>query len=137
MKGLVYLSRYLDQLETAKGPFQSSSQAATCYYQSNHSKVEAIPLSVLPKDTTSKLAGLSSHYPFFMLNVKQESCKYQLLKSFNLTRFTNSLSLAENPCYTFNINHDINLVPYATSKFLKEIQNEGLFRLFQKPLYTK
>jgi len=26
-------------------PFQSSSQAGTYYYQSNHSKVEAIPLS--------------------------------------------------------------------------------------------
>jgi len=35
------------------------SQAATCYYQSNHSKVEAIPLSALPKDITSELAGLS------------------------------------------------------------------------------
>jgi len=43
----------LDQ-ETAKGPFRSSGQAATCYYQSNHSKVEAIPLSALPKDTTSR-----------------------------------------------------------------------------------
>jgi len=37
---------------------------------SNHSKVEAIPLSVLPKDTTSALSGLTSHYPFLMLNVK-------------------------------------------------------------------
>jgi len=34
-----YLSRYLDQ-ETAKWPFRSSSQAATFYYQANHSKVE-------------------------------------------------------------------------------------------------
>jgi len=34
------------------------------YYQSNYSKVEAIPLSALPKDTTSELAGLSSHDPF-------------------------------------------------------------------------
>jgi len=39
----------------------SSSQAATCYYQSNYSKVDAIPLSALPKDTTSELADLSSH----------------------------------------------------------------------------
>jgi len=31
----VYLSRYLGQ-EIAKWPFRSSSQAATCYYQSNH-----------------------------------------------------------------------------------------------------
>jgi len=40
------------------------SQAATCYYQSNLSKVETIPLSALPKDTTSEFAGLSSHYAF-------------------------------------------------------------------------
>jgi len=37
------------------------SQAATCYYQFNHSKVEAIPLSALPKDITSVLAGLFPH----------------------------------------------------------------------------
>jgi len=36
-------------------------------------KVEAIFLSALPKDTTSELAGLFSHYPFLMLNVKQWS----------------------------------------------------------------
>jgi len=29
--------------------------------ESKHSKVEAIPLSALPKDTTSKLAALSPH----------------------------------------------------------------------------
>jgi len=69
----------------AKGPFRFSSQTATCYYQAIHSQVEAIPLSALPKDT-SELAGLSSHYPSFMLNVKQGSCEYQLLKSFGLTR---------------------------------------------------
>jgi len=65
-KLLIYLSTYLDQ-ETAKGSFRSSSQAATCYpyyYQSNHSKVEAISLSALPKDTASELAGLASPYPF-------------------------------------------------------------------------
>jgi len=39
--------RYLDQ-ETAKKSFWFSNQAATCYYQSNHSKIEAIPLSALP-----------------------------------------------------------------------------------------
>jgi len=58
-----------------------SSQAATCYYQSNYSKVQAIPRSALPKDTTSELVGLSSHNPFLMLNIKQGSCEYQLLKS--------------------------------------------------------
>jgi len=59
----IYLSKYLDQ-ETAKRPFRSSSRAATYYYQSNHLKIEAIPLNALPKDTTSELAGLSSHYHF-------------------------------------------------------------------------
>jgi len=82
---LIYLSRHLDQ-ETAKVPLRYSSQAVTCYYQSNHSKVEAIQLSALPKDTIRKFAGLSSHCPFSMLNVKQGSCKYQVLKCFGLTR---------------------------------------------------
>jgi len=57
---LIYLSEYLD-LETVNWPFRSSSQAATCYYQSNHSKVEAIPLSALHNDTASELAGLSPY----------------------------------------------------------------------------
>jgi len=35
---LIYLASCLGQ-ETAKWPMRSSSQAATCYYQSNHSKV--------------------------------------------------------------------------------------------------
>jgi len=47
-------------MERAKGTF--SNQAA-CYYQSNHSKVEAIPLTALPKNTTSKLSDFSPHYP--------------------------------------------------------------------------
>jgi len=42
-------------------------------YQSNHSKVDAISLSTLPKDTKSELASLSSHYPILMLNVKSEA----------------------------------------------------------------
>jgi len=85
--GLIYLTRYLDQ-EIAKWPLQSSSQAATRYYQSNHSKVEAILLSALLKDKTCTLAGLSpqSTLTLKMLNVKQESCEYQLLKSFGLTQ---------------------------------------------------
>jgi len=41
--------------------FSLLSQAATCYYQSNHSKIEAISFSALPKDTTSELTGLSPH----------------------------------------------------------------------------
>jgi len=60
---LIYLSSYLDQT-TAKAPYRSSRQAATYYYQSKHSKVKVILLSALPKDTTSELSGLSSHYSF-------------------------------------------------------------------------
>jgi len=51
------------------------------------------PISALPKDTTSELAGLSSHYPFFMLNDKQGSCEYQLLKFFGLTRLGNRIQV--------------------------------------------
>jgi len=39
-------------------------------------KVEVIPLSALPKNTTSELAGLPSHYPFFKLMLKQGSCEH-------------------------------------------------------------
>jgi len=38
---------------------ESSCHLLLPSYQSNHSKVEAIPPSASPKDTTSKLAGLS------------------------------------------------------------------------------
>jgi len=51
--------QYLDH-ETAK-PFRSSSQAPPVTTSLNHSKVEVISLSALPKDTISELAGLSSH----------------------------------------------------------------------------
>jgi len=54
------------------------SETAACYYQSNHAEVETTPLSalpIIPKDTTSELACLPSHYPFFMLNIKQGRCK--------------------------------------------------------------
>jgi len=54
---LFYLSKYLDQ-ETAKWPFRPSSQAVTCYYESNHSKVGAIP----PQNANLRLA---IHYPFY------------------------------------------------------------------------
>jgi len=73
---LIYLPRYFG-LEIAKWPFRSSSQTATCYYQSNHSKVEVIQLSVLPKDATSEHVGLSSHFPL-MLNAEKRSCEYQI-----------------------------------------------------------
>jgi len=64
------------------------SQAATRYYQFNHSKVKANPLSALPIDTTSELTcylhTIPLHYNFLMLNIKQGSYKYQLLKYFGL-----------------------------------------------------
>jgi len=44
--------------------------------QSTQIKVEAIPLSALPKDTTSELAGLPSPYLFFMLNFMLGSCEH-------------------------------------------------------------
>jgi len=62
------------------------------YFQSNHSKLEAIPLSALLKGTTSELADLSSHCPL-MLNVKQGSCKYHLFKAFGLTRRENRIQV--------------------------------------------
>jgi len=37
---LLFLSTYFDQ-ETEKRPFRRSSQAATCYYLSDYSKIEA------------------------------------------------------------------------------------------------
>ena len=45
-----------------------------------------IPLSALPKDTTSKLAGLFSTLFLLMLSAKQGSCEYHFLKSFGMTR---------------------------------------------------
>jgi len=113
-----YLSSYLD-LETAKGPFRSSSQAATCYYQPNYSKEDAIPVSALSKDTTSKLVGLSSHYPFFMLNVKQGSCEYQLLKYFGLTRPGNQAQVYRlwGKCSNHQTTHHKNL----TSLFCPQV----------------
>jgi len=44
------------------------------------------PIKCLAQRHNNELAGLSAHNPSFMLNVKQGSCEYQLLKSFGLTR---------------------------------------------------
>ena len=48
-----------------------------------------ILLSALPKDTTSKLAGLFSPLSLLMLSAKQGSCEYHFLKSFGMTRLRN------------------------------------------------
>jgi len=50
-------------------------QAATCYYQSNHSKVEAIPLSALPKDTISELTGCRPISTVTLLNAERQAGK--------------------------------------------------------------
>jgi len=59
----VYLSSCLGQ-ETAKWPLRCSCQSAICYYQSNHSKVEAIPLSALPKTQQANLPAYLHTNPF-------------------------------------------------------------------------
>jgi len=60
--------------------FRSSSQAAICYYQSNHSMVEAIPLLTVPCPRTQQPnLRVYLHTNPFLLSVKQVSCEYQLL----------------------------------------------------------
>jgi len=63
------------QPRDSEGSFRSSSQAATCYYQSNHLNLEAIPLSALP--IRSQQAKLPSylHSIALMLKVKQVAVK--------------------------------------------------------------
>jgi len=55
----------------------------TC--QTSTTKGRGILLSALPKRIKSELSACSPHYPFNYTNVKQESCEYQLFKSFGLT----------------------------------------------------
>jgi len=56
---LVHLFVKVPQPGDSEWTIRPLSQAATCYKQSNNSNVEAIPVSALPKYTTSELAGLS------------------------------------------------------------------------------
>jgi len=65
----LFVKVYLNQ-EIAKKPFRFRVKLSLVIYQSNYAKIEAILLSALPKNTT-----IPSHYPFFMLNVKQGSCE--------------------------------------------------------------
>jgi len=58
---------------------------ATCYYQFNHSKVEAISLSTLTRTQQAILPAYLRTNPF-VLNVKHGSCEYQLLKSLGWKR---------------------------------------------------
>jgi len=69
------LLKVLTSMVTQQGDSEVtfSSQAATCYYQSNHSKVEAIPLCTLTKDTTSELAGKRTEKK---LEIVQIACDY-------------------------------------------------------------
>jgi len=52
---LAHLLVKVPLLRDSKMTFWSLSQAATCYYQFNHSKVKTILLSALPKNITTKL----------------------------------------------------------------------------------
>jgi len=52
------LSWYLDQDKASLCGLRVKLPPVSCYCLSNHSKLEAI---LLPKDTTSELAGLSPH----------------------------------------------------------------------------
>jgi len=75
---LVYLPRCLGHA-AAKWPFWSSSQAATYYYQSNHSKVEEIQLSVLPKDRTRNLLADLHTIPFYCWTSSRETVNTNLV----------------------------------------------------------
>jgi len=79
--------------ETAKGTFRSSSQAATCYYQSNHSKVQAIPLSTLPKGTTIKRTSR----PIFTLSIFYAERQAEKLWKPTLKVFWSNLARESNP----------------------------------------
>jgi len=50
---------------------RSSSQADTCYYQSNHSKVEAIPLSAFLQEHNKQTCRSISTLTLLTLIVKQ------------------------------------------------------------------
>jgi len=79
--------------------------------------LEVIPLSTLSKVAKSELASLSAHYPFLMLNVKQESYEeYQLLKSFSLTK-SRVLLLSLVTLYLLNWN-TLSLFTWSKQKWL-------------------
>jgi len=54
---LIWLGTHL----IVKVPRPGDSEGTFSVFESSCSKVEAIPLSAFPKDTTSELAGLSPH----------------------------------------------------------------------------
>jgi len=75
--------------------------STTSYYQSNHSKVDAISLIALLKGKTSKLAPAYLHTIPLILNVKQGSQEYQLFKSFGLIRHEiNKIYRLRGRCWT-------------------------------------
>jgi len=54
---------YLDH-ETSKGSFRFSNQAATCYYQSNHSKVARHPVKCLVQGHNKRTCRLKANQLF-------------------------------------------------------------------------
>jgi len=75
--------------------FSVSSQAAICYFQSNHSKVEAIPLSALTKDKKSELAGLSLYQPFKLPMHVNSGCLFNTGTKVNIMICTPIVDLRE------------------------------------------
>jgi len=87
---LIYFSKvpWPGDNEVTFSVFQSSCH--TCYYQSNHSNLKAIPLSaLLVQGNNKRICQLYLHTTSLMLNVKQESYEYKLFKSFGLTQREN------------------------------------------------
>ena len=84
-----------------------------------------IPLSALPKDTTSKLAGLSSTLSLFMLSAKQGSCEYHFLKSFSMTRLWNEPQVYRLQCGRSN---------HCTIAPVKRLTVVGAVTSCEKPL---
>jgi len=66
---VVYLIVKVPRPGDSEFTFSVSSQAATYFYQSNHSKVEAIPLRALSKNTSQRIASLFSKLSRFVGNV--------------------------------------------------------------------
>jgi len=73
MSGYTGSNKWQLDSKTEKVPSLSPGQGpATCYYQSNHLKVETIPLSALPKDTTRTCGPIST---LTLLNAERQAGK--------------------------------------------------------------
>ena len=97
-----------------------------------------IPLSALPKDTTSKLAGLFYTLSLFMLSAKQGSCEYHFLKSFGMTRLRNEPQVYQLQCGRSNhctiapvtdiVSYNCQLIQCQAKATARVLQNNTLLR---------